>query len=103
MLNYARTALRFVEDRTEEDLRRDEMLALACARLLEIVGEAASRVSIEFRDAHPEIRWIGIVGLRNRLVHAYFDVDLGVLWDIIRLDLPPLISELEKILGADAE
>ena len=65
--------------------------------------EAANRVSTDFRDAHPEIRWVGIVGLRNRLIHAYFDVDLGVLWDIIRMDLPTLIAELERILGPDPE
>ena len=99
MLKHARTALKFVEGRTEDDFRNDELLALACVRLLEIVGEAASRISIEFRAAHPEVRWGGMVGLRNRLVHAYADVDLGIVWDVIVRDLPPLIGVLEKLTG----
>ncbi len=101
MLDHARTALTLVEARTESEFRGDQMRTLACVRLLEIVGEAAGRVSTDFRDAHPEIRWRGIVGLRNRLIHAYSEVDLGIVWNIIVEDLPPLIAELEKLTGGE--
>ncbi len=101
MLDHSRTALTFVQGQTEAEFRDDRMCALACIRLLEIVGEAASRVSAEIRDTHPEIRWPAIVGLRNRLIHAYSDVDLGIVWKIIVEDLPPLIGELEKLADED--
>lgn len=71
---------------------------LALARLLEIVGEAAGRVSPEYRAAHPELPWAAMSGLRNRLAHAYFDVDLDVLLDIVTNDLPPLIRQVELLL-----
>ncbi len=74
------------------------MAQLALARLLEIVGEAAGKVSPEFRSAHPELPWTDMSGLRNRLVHAYFDVDLDVLLDIIEKDLPPLIQKIEALV-----
>ena len=68
------------------------------ARLLEIVGEAAGKVSPDYQAAHPEIPWPSMSGLRNRLAHAYFDVDLDILLDIVAKDLPPLIRRLEGLL-----
>jgi uncharacterized protein with HEPN domain len=67
---------------------------------LEIVGEAAARVSPAVRQQYPQILWPQIVGLRNRLIHGYDAVDHDIVWDIIELDLPPLVSELRSILGA---
>ena len=75
------------------------MRALAVVRLLEIIGEAARVVSTEFRDANPEIPWPQIVGLHNRLIHGYTDVDWDVLWDIVTNDLPKLIGALQDLLG----
>jgi uncharacterized protein with HEPN domain len=77
------------------------MLELALTRLLEIIGEAANRVSEDMQQQHPEIPWRQIVGLRHRLIHGYDAVDLDILWDIVRYDLPPLIAALEEILGAN--
>ena len=68
-------------------------------RLLEIVGEAAGRVSQATRDQHPQIVWPQIVGLRNRLIHGYDQVDCDILWLIVQTDLPKLIEELEQVLG----
>jgi uncharacterized protein with HEPN domain len=65
------------------------------------VGEAASRVSSAFREAHPEIPWMVIVTMRNRLIHAYFDIDLDRVWDTIIDDLPPLIHTLKMILSME--
>jgi uncharacterized protein with HEPN domain len=77
--------------------RSTEVAQLALARLL-IVGEASGKVSTTLRDVHPEIPWAAIGGLRNRLVHAYFDVDLDVLMDIASKHLPQLIAQLEALL-----
>jgi len=68
-------------------------------RLVEIVGEAAAGVSPDGQAEYPSIPWRQIIGMRNRLVHGYESVDLDVLWDTIEDDLPPLIAELERILG----
>jgi uncharacterized protein with HEPN domain len=68
-------------------------------RQLEIIGEATRSLSGEFRAQHSDLPWQQIVGLRNRLIHAYFDINLGIIWDIIRTDIPPLKSEISGLLG----
>jgi uncharacterized protein with HEPN domain len=98
MLSHARMAVRFTEGRTQRDLETDAMLGLACLRALEIVGEAASRISPEFRNAHPEFSWREMIAMRNRLIHAYADVDSAVIWSIIAKELPPLIAALERLV-----
>ena len=77
------------------------MLTLALLKSLEIIGEAANGVSSVIQNRYPGIPWRDIIGMRNRLVHVYFDVDLDLVWDTIRTDLPPLIVELERVLGAE--
>jgi len=106
MLDAARSVTRFIQNRRREDLEADEMLAFAVTRGLEIIGEAASQVSEGARQACPQMPWPLVVGMRHRLIHAYFDVDLDRVWDTAVRDLPPLIAALERILrlqGADAE
>jgi len=78
MLDAAREAMEFGSGRTRQDLAMDRMRAFAIVRCIEIIGEAASKIGPEARTAHPEIPWIDIVGMRNRLIHAYFDIDLDV-------------------------
>ena len=87
-----------VSGKTREDLDTDRKLNLALVRLLEIVGEAASRTPPEERAQHPQIPWSQIVGLRNRLIHGYDSVDLDILWQILTVDLPALIDALEQIV-----
>ena len=82
--------------RSRQDLDADRQFNLALVRLLEVVGEAAARVSEERRVAHPDIPWRDVVGLRNRLIHGYDEVDFDVLWSIVERDLPPLIRALES-------
>ena len=96
MLDAAREALSFAGGKARGDLDTDRMLVLALTRDLEIIGEAASRVTSECQDSYPNIPWRDVIGMRNWLVHAYFDVDLDILWDTIVDDLPPLAVELEK-------
>lgn len=98
MLDHAREAIALAEDKTRQHLDDDRLLELALVRLLEIVGEAASRVPKEECVRYPEISWPQIVGLRNRLIHGYDAVDLDILWQIIVHDLPPLVAALEAIV-----
>jgi uncharacterized protein with HEPN domain len=84
--------------KTRDDLNKDRMFSLALVRLIEIIGEAAANVSEDCRKVFPNIPWSSIVGMRNRLIHAYIDIDIDRVWDTITDDLPPLIATLEKIL-----
>jgi len=98
MLDYAAEAMQMSRGRTREDLDTDRQLNLSLVRLLEIVGEAAARISEGTRRSYPEVAWLEIAGLRNRLVHGYDDVDFDILWDIIEIDLPSLVATLTAIL-----
>jgi len=101
MLDHAREAVAMITGKGRTDLQRQRMLELALVRLIEIVGEAAARVSPEGQAEYSFIPWREVVGMRNRLVHGYDSIDLDVLWDTIEDDLPPLIDELERILDED--
>jgi uncharacterized protein with HEPN domain len=70
----------------------------AIVRRLEIIGEAARNVSQSARDAHPEIPWRQVIGMRNRVIHEYFRVDLQKVWDVVQNDLPVLIAALERFV-----
>ncbi len=98
MLDYSRKAVTMIEGRAREDLDRDEILCLALTRVVEIIGEAATRVSQAGQQCHEQIPWAEIIGMRNRLVHGYDAVDADILWDIVQQDLPPLIKQLEAIV-----
>jgi uncharacterized protein with HEPN domain len=98
MLDHAREATEMAEGRQRPDLEADRQFCLALTHLVQIVGEAAAHVSPEAQDRWPTISWRGVVGLRNRLIHGYDDVDLDILWAIVQDDLPPLIAELRRIL-----
>ena len=98
MLESARDAVQFAEGLEYADFVEDRRSQLAIVKAVEIVGEAASRVSLETREAHPTIQWHEIIGMRNRLVHAYFGIDLRQVWDTVRDDIPSLIHELEPLV-----
>ena len=97
MLDSAREAVGLIKDKSRQDLDADRILSLALVRLLEIVGEAASRVTISTRKIYAEMPWAQIVSLRNRLIHGYDAVDLDILWKILVEDLPALIAQLDKV------
>ena len=98
MLEASAEAVKLGHGKSREDLAADRTLQLALARLIEIVGEAASRIPGEDRQRFPVIPWADIIGMRNRLVHAYMDTDLDVLLGTIEEDLPALIPHLEAAL-----
>jgi len=98
MLDAVKEALAFTIDKTREDLGNNRMLTLAIIKELEIIGEAASKLTPEFKVGQPHIPWADIVGMRNRLTHGYFDIDLDRVWDTILEDLKPLCAELENLV-----
>ncbi|MEW6067523.1 MAG: DUF86 domain-containing protein [Nitrospirota bacterium] len=102
MLDAAKEVLSFAKNKSRNDLYVDRMLALSIVKSIEIIGEAASTVTKEFRERHREIPWASIVAMRNRLIHVYFDIDLDRVWDTITDDLPPLITSLEKIVSKES-
>jgi uncharacterized protein with HEPN domain len=98
ILDAAREAISFADNRSRTDLDTDRKLNLSLVRLLEIIGEAARGISEEFRQNHPDLPWNKMVGMRDRLIHGYFDVNLDVVWETITEDLPDLVAQLEKIM-----
>ena len=101
MLDAAREAVEFVRGRTRADLNDDRQLVLALVKDIEILGEAAYQVTLDTRDQTLGIPWDDMIGMRYRLVHAYFDIDLDILWKTAQEDLPPLIVELERVTPGD--
>ncbi|MCD6364995.1 MAG: DUF86 domain-containing protein [Planctomycetes bacterium] len=98
MLSHSREAVELLGDSPREELGRNRVVQLALTRLVEIVGEAANRISEATRQKNREIPWPQIIGMRNRLVHGYDVVDFDLLWDTVTGDLPPLIAALQRIL-----
>jgi len=98
MLDRSREAVSMARGNTRAALTTDRMLEPDLTRLVEVVGEAASRVSAPTKSRHPDVPWPAIVGMRNRLIHGYDAVDLDVLWDTVEVDLPRLIAQLDPSL-----
>ena len=101
MLDAAKEALSFAQNKTRGDLDSERMLVLSIVKSIEIVGEAATKVSQETKEKCTELPWANIIAMRNRLIHVYFDIDLDRVWDTIIDDLPPLIASLEKLIPQD--
>jgi uncharacterized protein with HEPN domain len=97
MIEAAEASQRFVDGRRCDDLDADLMLRFALVRAVEIIGEAASRVSGEAQIEAPSIPWPAIVAMRNRLIHAYFDIDHDILWKTATEEFPMLLSALLAI------
>lgn len=101
ILDAAIEIQQYIQSATREDLNRDRKLVHSLVRLFEIIGEAANQVSEELRDNVPEIPWPVLIGMRNRLIHAYFSINLDVVWSTSTEDVPSLITELKRLLGKD--
>ncbi len=99
MLEHAREAVELISGKSRTDLDTNRILNLALVRLVEIIGEAASRMSPDTKRNHPTILWSEIISLRNRLIHGYDAVDFDILWQILHRDLPLLISQLEQLVS----
>ncbi len=99
----ARDALSFTAGMSYNDFAGDRRTQLSVVKSVEIIGEAAARVRDATRRGNPEIPWRDIVGMRNRLVHVYFDIDLPLVWDTVHNDLPALIARLEPLVPPEAQ
>lgn len=98
ILDATKEALSFTIGRSRADLDMDRMLVLSLVKEIEIIGEAAGKISEETKNKYKTIPWIDMIDMRNHLIHIYFEIDLDILWDTVVKDLPPLVKELEKIV-----
>ena len=97
MLVAARDAIAYAEGLSYADFEQNREKQRAIFNAVQEIGEAASRISPEFKNAHPAIPWRKIVGMRNRLVHAYFDIELDFVWDTVRNDLPAFAARIVEL------
>jgi uncharacterized protein with HEPN domain len=98
MIEAAQTAIGFAKGRQESDLGSDRMLLFALVRAIEVIGEAAGKVSEKMRRNAPEIPWALIVSMRNRLIHAYFDINHEILWKTVTIELPAMLPRLQALI-----
>ena len=98
MLDVAGAAVAKISGKSRRDYDADDTLRLALAHLVQTIGEAARRVSPGFQQAHPEIPWRSIIGIRHKVVHDYLHVDYDLLWDVVTDDLPRLVPALKRLL-----
>jgi uncharacterized protein with HEPN domain len=103
MLEAAQKAMSFAAGRSRSDLDEDDMLTFALMKAIEIIGEAASKVSPITRERFGDIPWYQIIGMRNRLIHAYDEVSLDVLWQTVMSNLPPFVELLERIVVSEVD
>lgn len=97
MIEAADSAMTFALGRTRADLDKDQMLKFALVQAIQVVGEAASKVTSEGRAELPAVPWAIIVVMRNRLVHAYFDINQNVVWTTVQKALPDLLAQLKTL------
>ena len=98
MVEAAQEIMAFARGHDRQSLANDRPLQHLILRDLAILGEAASRISPEYRDKHPEIPWRDMIDLRNRLIHVYFDLNLDIIWNSVEHDLPELLPQLTALL-----
>lgn len=92
----------FTEGATRDRLSSDLMMQFAVVRAVQIVGEAARKVSPEFRLLHPEIPWVAITAMRHRIVHEYMKVDLDIVWKVVQVHVPELLRLIATLLPPDS-
>jgi uncharacterized protein with HEPN domain len=99
MLDAAGSVEQFVAGRSREDLDRDRMLLFALVHAIEVLGEAANKLSPEARAEAPQVPWGAIVAMRNRLIHGYFDIDTTIVWKTATVEVPALVPVLQELIG----
>jgi len=99
MLDTAQKAMDALKDKSRPQFDQDEILKAGVSYFIKTIGEAASTISEEFRDQNTDIPWTDILGMRRKIVHDYLTVDFDVVWDVVKTELPPLVSKLQKIVN----
>jgi uncharacterized protein with HEPN domain len=102
MIEACESVQRFIQGRRRLDFESDQMLLFAVIRAIEVLGEAAGKVSEDTRSACPEIPWPEITNMRNRLIHGYFDIDIDIVWNTASIEFPALLADLRRIAHAQA-
>lgn len=103
MLDAAQEAVLFLNSLNGENIEISRVVSYAIVRLIEIVGEAASQLSRTYRDSHQELPWAKIIGMRNRIIHAYFDIDYTLVESTVKSDFPELIETLKNLIASFEE
>jgi|SRR5215213_8293841 len=101
MADFARQAASLAREGSRERLETDWQYRLASERIVELIGEAATRISPELRARHPHVAWREMIGMRNRLIHGYDAVDVAIVWDVLSRHAPALGEELPRITAAE--
>lgn len=101
MVDATNQALTFVAEKSRSELETDQLLTLALVKLIEIFGEAASKITRDAKSQTQEIPWADIVAMRNRLIHGYFDVNLDIIWRTVTEEMPPIARQIENLLSSD--
>jgi uncharacterized protein with HEPN domain len=97
MVEAAESAVQFMTGRQRADLDEDRMLLFAVVHAIEILGEAANRITDETRATYPGIPWRAIIGMRNRLIHAYFAINTTIVWQTVTQEIPVLLPQLRAL------
>jgi uncharacterized protein with HEPN domain len=103
MVDAAREAIGFCQDVTFDEFVENRQKQLAVQKLVQNIGEAAVHISKSITDAHADVAWSRIIGMRNIVVHNYSDVDLTIVWNVITHNLPELIAQIEHVLSSDSD
>jgi uncharacterized protein with HEPN domain len=98
ILLAAQKIVRFSQGYDAAKFADDEVIQHAVMRLIQIIGEAARKISQAYKEDHPQIPWTQIIGMRNRLVHEYFQVEIDIVWEVVEKDIPALIPLIGPLL-----
>lgn len=90
---------RYVKGKTFDDLLADDMMCYAVVKNIEMMGEAANMLTADFQATHPDTPWKMVKGMRNYIVHEYFQIDSAVVWDVVANELQPLREQIERYLA----
>ncbi|RLI79786.1 DUF86 domain-containing protein [Archaeoglobales archaeon] len=98
IVNAMNKALKFVEGMSYEEFAKDDKTVFAVVRAIEIIGEAVKNIPEDIRGKYPEIPWKGMTGMRDKVIHGYFGVDLKVVWDTVKKRIPEVKPLFERML-----
>ena len=101
MIDFAERAVGYTAGFDQETFTSNDRTYDATLRNLELIGEAATHVPKEVREANPQIKWRQVIAVRNRLAHGYLGLDDDVIWDIVQTDLPDLLTKLRRLLEVE--